>query len=51
MNEYNFHKEWRPDWDEIENPINNDRRIDNNEKDKKDECMEKTNRRKSLQEI
>jgi len=27
MNEYNFHKEWRPDWDEIENPINNDRRI------------------------
>jgi len=27
MNEYNFHKEWRPDWDEIENPINNDRRL------------------------
>ena len=21
-----FHKEWRPDWNEIENPINNDRR-------------------------
>ena len=22
-----FHRRWRPDWDEIENPINNDRRI------------------------
>ena len=26
MNEDNFHREWRPDWNEIENPINNDRR-------------------------
>ena len=22
-----FHRKWRPDWPEIENPINNDRRI------------------------
>jgi len=27
MYEDNFHREWRPDWNEIENPINNDRRI------------------------
>jgi len=26
MYEDNFHREWRPDWNEIENPINNDRR-------------------------
>jgi len=26
MYEDNFHREWRPDWDEIENPVNNDRR-------------------------
>ena len=51
MNEYNFHKKWRPDWDEIENPINNDRRVDNNEKEKKDECVEKTSRWKTLYQI
>jgi hypothetical protein len=28
MNEDNFHREWRPDWNEIEDPINNDRRQD-----------------------
>jgi len=27
MNEDNFHREWRPDWNEIENPVDNDRRI------------------------
>ena len=27
-----FHREWRPDWNEIENPINNDRRIINENK-------------------
>ncbi len=28
MYEDNFHREWRPDWKEIEEPINNDRRED-----------------------
>ena len=27
FNEDSFHREWRPDWPEIENPQNNDRRI------------------------
>ena len=27
MDEDNFHRNWRPDWNEIENPDNNDRRI------------------------
>jgi len=27
MNEDQFYRRWRPDWDEIENPDNNDRRI------------------------
>jgi len=27
MSEDSFHRKWRPDWDEIENPENNDRRI------------------------
>ena len=27
LNEDNFHRRWRPDWDEIESPQNNDRRI------------------------
>jgi len=27
MSEDSFHRRWRPDWDEIENPDNNDRRI------------------------
>ena len=26
MNEDNLHREWRPDWNEIENPVDNDRR-------------------------
>jgi len=26
MSEDSFHRRWRPDWDEIENPDNNDRR-------------------------
>ena len=26
MDEDSFHRKWRPDWNEIENPINNDRR-------------------------
>jgi len=25
MSEDSFHRKWRPDWDEIENPDNNDR--------------------------
>jgi len=27
MSEDFFHRRWRPDWDEIENPDNNRRRI------------------------
>jgi len=27
LDEDSFHREWRPDWNEIQNPINNDRRI------------------------
>jgi len=27
MSEDSFHRKWRPDWDELENPENNDRRI------------------------
>ena len=27
MDEDQFHRRWRPDWNEIENPDNNDRRI------------------------
>jgi len=27
MSEDSFHRRWRPDWDEIEKPDNNDRRI------------------------
>ena len=27
LDEDSFYREWRPDWNEIENPINNDRRI------------------------
>jgi len=26
MSEDSFHRRWRPDWDEIENPDNNERR-------------------------
>ena len=26
MSEDSFHRKWRPDWDEIENPDDNDRR-------------------------
>ena len=32
MDEDQFHRRWRPDWNEIENPINNDRRIINENK-------------------
>ena len=32
MDEDRFHRRWRPDWNEIENPINNDRRIINENK-------------------
>ena len=27
IDEDQFHRRWRPDWNEIENPVNNDRRI------------------------
>jgi hypothetical protein len=32
MNEDNLHREWRPDWNEIENPVDNDRRKINENK-------------------